>query len=392
METLCKNSLGSTDLGLFCCIWAFPLYNACMKHFADIAQIYVEAGDGGDGAVSFRREKYIPKGGPDGGNGGDGGNVVLIADDKLNTLYDFTHKHKFAAEDGKAGMGQKKTGKSGSDLELSVPVGTIVYKVLDKETDEAKLHKVADLTKNAERFLIAKGGKGGRGNDTFKSSTNQTPMEFEAGTPGQEFDVVLELKLIADVGFIGLPSAGKSTLLSRMTKARPEIAEYPFTTLAPNLGVMEYHDRRVVLADMPGLIEGASEGKGLGDEFLRHVERTRMLVHVIDPLFADPLESYKTIRTELERYSEKLLAKEELVVINKVDVTEVKSNLDEIKSKFKSELNLDVHAISAVTGEGIEQLQKLMVQSLDKIESQPQEVTEKIEDVPTFTIDDLRHY
>ncbi len=363
-----------------------------MKHFADLAQIHVKAGDGGDGAVSFRREKYIPKGGPDGGNGGDGGDVYLVATEKLGTLYDFKHRHKFVAENGEPGRGQKQTGKSGEDLILEVPVGTMVYKIIDDDEGESHLKKIADLTKDGQKFLLAKGGRGGRGNDSFKSSTHQTPMEFEEGTPGEELDAVLELKLIADVGLIGLPSAGKSSLLSRLTKATPEVAAYPFTTLAPNLGIMEYHDKRVVLADMPGLIEGASKGKGLGDEFLRHIERTRLLVHVIDPMQGDPIDSYRVIRKELEEYSKVLAEKEELVVINKIDVTEVKNMLPEIEKEFKSKVGKDVLAVSAATGEGLDKLKKVIIQTLKGLENRPSEKEDRQLDMPVFTIDDVKHY
>ncbi len=363
-----------------------------MKHFADLAQIHVKAGDGGDGAVSFRREKYIPKGGPDGGNGGDGGDIYLVATDKLGTLYDFRHRHKFVAEDGEAGRGQKQTGKSGEDLVLEVPVGTMVYKIENDEAGEAHLKKIADLTKNGQRYLLAKAGRGGRGNDSFKSSTHQTPMEFEEGTPGEAFDIVLELKLIADVGLIGLPSAGKSSLLSKLTKATPEITAYPFTTLAPNLGIMEYYDKRVVFADMPGLIEGASEGKGLGDEFLRHIERTRLLVHVIDPMQGNPLDLYRVIRKELKDYSETLAKKEELIVINKIDITEVKNMLSEIRGEFKSKVGKDVLAVSAATGEGLDEFKKVLVQELNSLKEQKDKRGNEQLDVPTFTIDDVKHY
>ena len=362
-----------------------------MKAFVDIAQFEVKAGDGGDGLVSFRREKYVPKGGPDGGDGGDGGDVFIRASQRLSTLYDFTTRPKFAAEDGEPGGKAERTGKSGDDIELVVPIGTIVYEVIGKDSDDARLKRIIDLTTDEDRFLLAKGGVGGRGNTTYKSSTNQAPQEFEEGTPGEFKDIVLELKVVADVGLIGLPNAGKSTLLARVTAARPEIAEYPFTTLSPNLGIMGLYDQRIVLADIPGLIEGASEGKGLGDEFLRHVERTRILVHLIDPLYQDPIEAYQTIRNELEEYSLKLLEKEEIVVINKLDVTEVQEASIEIQQRFRVELGIEVFGISAVTGVGIEELQQKIHQVLQTVEEEKEHVQVE-QDIPLFTIDDLQHF
>jgi len=404
-------------------------YNGGMKHFVDTAQLQVKAGDGGNGCLSFRREKYIPKGGPDGGNGGDGGSIYLKASSKLHTLYDFTHRHYIKAERGGDGTSQKRTGKLGEDSIVEVPVGTIVYRVVglpqeqkqpellvsdngespeDEEGEVAieddgstftaesiesspHLEKITDLTTDGQTFLLARAGKGGRGNTTYKSSTNQTPMEFEYGTKGDEFTVVFELKTVADIGLIGLPNAGKSTLLSVLTKAKPDIAAYPFTTLAPNLGVMDYYNDHYVLADIPGLIEGASEGKGLGDEFLRHVERTKVLVHLIDPMYDDPIASYRTIRHELEAYSQKLVEKSELVVVTKMDVPEVFARVDDIKKQF-SQIGIDnVLFISAVSRIGLEELSHNMV----KLYKSAPVVEEKQEEKPAgpvFTIDDVRSF
>ena len=375
-------------------------YNQVMKHFADTAQIFIKAGNGGDGAVTFRREKFIPKGGPDGGNGADGGDVYIRATSKLHTLYDFTHKHKFLAENGEPGRKRKQFGKNGEDLFLEVPVGTIVYRLIkpdeDTEVEEEEvmppqLEKIADLTKDGQVFLAAKGGVGGRGNDTYKSATNQTPMQYQEGGVGEEYDAVLELKVVADVGLIGLPNAGKSTLLSVITDAKPEIADYPFTTLSPNLGVMKHYDERYVLADLPGLIEGASQGKGLGDEFLRHVERTRVLVHLIDPLYEDPIASYKIIRNELGAYSKKLLEKPELVVLTKKDAQHNDELFDNYSHQLQ-ELGVDrVMNISAVAHGGLEELKLAIV---DLISQAPEEVQEEsIESSnPVFTIDDLKSF
>jgi len=366
-----------------------------VKAFIDLAQIEVKAGDGGDGRVSFRREKFIPKGGPDGGDGGDGGSVFAFADGQLATLYDFTHQRKFEAEAGEPGGKAQRTGKAGQNLTLKVPVGTIIYEYKDADSATPQLIKIADFDLANEEVRLAKGGRRGRGNTAFKSSTNQTPMRADPGTPGERKQLVLELKVVADVGLIGLPNAGKSTLLAHLTAARPEIAAYPFTTLSPNLGVMDHHNQRIVLADIPGLIEGAAQGKGLGDEFLRHVERTRVLVHLIDPLYADPVESYQTIRRELGEYSKKLLDKPELVVVNKLDVTEAKESFQKIKKQFKKEAKLDVIGISAVSGEGLdklkEQIFKLWLKHRDDTETEQLDRPRPTA-VPVFTLEDLKHF
>ncbi|MFO0831305.1 MAG: GTPase ObgE [Phycisphaerales bacterium] len=284
--------------------------------FVDRAIITIRAGDGGNGAVSFRREKAIPKGGPDGGNGGDGGDVILQAEGGMSTLYDFKHQVRWEARNGDNGGGKQCSGLRGEDLVLKLPPGTMLF----NEENGELLHDLKD----GERVIIAKGGRGGWGNEHYKRSDNQTPQHAEHGLPGQEFRVRLELKLIAEVGLVGLPNAGKSTMLAALTKATPKIANYPFTTLSPQLGVCEVGpSRRMVIADIPGLIEGASQGAGLGHDFLRHVERTRVLVHLLD-VEADnqqsPADNYATIRAELKGYSETLAEKPELVVVTKLDL------------------------------------------------------------------------
>ena len=314
--------------------------------FVDQAIIQVRAGKGGDGAVSFRREKFEAKGGPDGGNGGDGGSVLLVADEGMSTLYDFRHQFKWYAEQGENGGRKQCSGKQGKDLPIHLPPGTLLY---NNKTGEV-LH---DL-KPGETVVLAKGGRGGFGNEHFKRSDYQVPKESEPGEQGQEFEVRLELKLIAEVGFVGMPNAGKSTLLGALTKASPKIGSYPFTTLSPQLGVAEVDmSRRLVLADIPGLIEGASEGAGLGHDFLRHVERTKTIVHLLDlcPLDeSDPVENYRTIRAELKAYSPALAEKPELVVANKIDLFEDENERKAAIKRLARELNLregkDLIAIS----------------------------------------------
>ena len=275
--------------------------------FIDTAKAFVKSGKGGDGAVSFRHEIYIPKGGPDGGDGGDGGSVIFRADKDTNTLLDFRFRPLLTAKDGQPGSGQKSTGRSGEDLIVEVPIGTIIKR-------DNKI--LADLTKDGEEVIVAKGGEGGRGNFHFKSSTNQTPKVAELGEPGEEFEVSLELKLLADVGLVGFPNAGKSTFLSVVSNARPEIADYPFTTLTPHLGVANVDEKSLLIADIPGLISGASDGKGLGTDFLRHVDRTAVLLHLIDIYQNDAGEAYETIRHELEQYAN-LSEKPEIIALTK---------------------------------------------------------------------------
>jgi GTPase len=285
--------------------------------FVDEADIHIKAGDGGNGCVSFRREKYIPKGGPDGGDGGNGGSVIFVADHNKNTLLDFAGKHHWFAQRGESGMGKKMYGKAGEDLIIPVPVGTVIH-------DKEKRVVLADMDREGKRVVISRGGRGGRGNFHFRNSVNQAPRYAEPGGIGDERHLRLELKLIADVGIVGKPNAGKSTLLSVISSARPKVADYPFTTLDPQLGIAELDpDRRVVFADIPGLIEGAHEGAGLGHAFLRHIERCRAIVHLIDlhPTDdSDPFDNYQVIRGELEQFSGELARKPELIVANKIDL------------------------------------------------------------------------
>ena len=299
--------------------------------FLDQAKIFVKAGDGGNGIASFRREKFIEYGGPNGGDGGDGGSVILKAVNGLNTLIDFRFAQHFKSENGDKGGSNNKTGHGGKDLYLRVPLGTQVY-AEDKKT------LIYDFTKENEEFVLAKGGKGGVGNTKFKSSTNRAPRKFTKGKSGEEISVWLELKIIADVGLIGFPNAGKSSFLTTSTKARPKIADYPFTTLKPNLGVVQFDDKEIVMADIPGLIEGAHKGIGLGDKFLKHVERCKSLLHIIDINEDDLIKKYKIIREELSQYSEKLTKKKEIVVFNKIDLlTEEEKNnkIKEFKKFYK---------------------------------------------------------
>lgn len=356
----------------------------------DLAKIIVKAGKGGDGVVHFRREKYVPRGGPDGGDGGEGGNVYFVANQNLTTLMDFRTKSNYRAEEGGAGEQNKRHGANGEHLILEVPVGTLI-KAVSKAQVEPVL--VADLTQNGQKFMIAKGGVGGKGNFQFRSSVNQVPLQATTGEPGEEKEIILEIKLIADVGLVGLPNAGKSTLLNTLTRANAKVGNYPFTTIEPNLGVMAVEGRgdgqhiaSLVVADVPGLIEGASEGKGLGDEFLRHVERTRLLVHMVDPTFSDPMEAYTTIRNELDSYSHALSVKKEIIAVNKVDITEVREKMDEIKAGFK-DLGLEVLFISAATGEGVGPLKNRIFDLYQEI---PAVDTERIEQPKkTYTMGDL---
>lgn len=323
--------------------------------FYDRAKIYLKGGDGGSGAATFRREKYIPRGGPDGGDGGHGGNVYLRVDPQDNTLIDFRYQQHFRAEAGTKGSRQKKQGKTGQDLYIDVPPGTVVY---DDETGEV----IADLLEPGDTFLAARGGIAGRGNVHFKSSTRQAPRMAEKGEPGQERWVRLELKVIADVGLVGFPNAGKSTLLSAVSAARPKVADYPFTTLEPSLGVVEIGGRggqNFVMADIPGLIEGAAEGVGLGHEFLRHIERCRLLLHVIDGAGGleqrDPVQDYHDINRELAEYSEVLAQRPQIVAVNKIDLPEARENLERVRETATA-AGFEVYPISAVTGEGVTEL------------------------------------
>ena len=320
--------------------------------FLDQAKIYVKAGNGGAGSASFRREKFIEFGGPDGGDGGHGGSIILIAEENLNTLIDFRFQQHFKAERGQNGMGKKKTGKDGKNLVLKVPVGTQIF-----EEDNNTL--IEDLKKIGERIVIAKGGRKGLGNVRFKSSTNRAPRKKTDGSEGEGFWIWLQLKVIADIGIIGMPNAGKSSLLSALTKAKPKIANYPFTTINPNLGVTNYSDKEITIADIPGLIEGAHEGIGLGDKFLRHIERCKSLIHLIDITENDILGNYLKIRKELSKYSNSLIRKKEIIVFNKIDII----NTNEINEKinyFKKKIKKNICKISVVQNRNLSDLKKLL--------------------------------
>lgn len=318
--------------------------------FIDEAQIHIKAGDGGAGSVSFRREKFIPKGGPDGGDGGDGGSVIFVADPSKDTLLDFSGKHHWKAERGEAGMSKKMYGKDGEDLIIPVPPGTLIF---DTEHDIL----IADLNEPGRRLAIARGGKGGRGNFHFKSSTNQAPRYAEPGTEGQERKLKLELKLIADVGLVGMPNAGKSTLLRCISAARPKVADYPFTTLEPQLGIVELiGDRRMVFADIPGLIEGAQQGAGLGHAFLKHIERTKVIVHMLDLYpsdYSNPADNYRTIRKELEAFSPMLAEKREIVAPNKIDLSIDDEALEQLRLDLPG---VELFPISGASRAGVEKL------------------------------------
>mgnify|MGYP001426507442 FL=1 len=326
--------------------------------FLDQAKIFINAGKGGSGSAGFRREKFIEYGGPDGGDGGDGGSVILIAEENLNTLIDFRFKQHFKAERGQDGMGKKKTGKSGKDLILKVPIGTQIF-----EEDNNTL--IEDLKNPGQKIVIAKGGRKGLGNVRFKSSTNRAPRKKTEGTDGESLWIWLQLKVIADVGIIGMPNAGKSSLLSALTKARPKIANYPFTTLNPNLGVASYLDKEITLADIPGLIEGAHEGMGLGGKFLRHIERCKSLVHLIDMNSENVLEDYLNVRNELSKYSKSLMKKKEIIIFNKIDIVQT----DEAKKKidyFKKKVKKKFFKISVIQKKGLNNIKEILVNNVHK--------------------------
>jgi GTPase len=325
--------------------------------FVDRVAIFVKGGDGGRGCVSFRREKYIPRGGPDGGDGGDGGSVIIRALPNTDSLAQIVNRKHWRADKGAAGGSANCHGRSGEDLIIAVPPGTLVI-------DRDRQNVLKDLTEPGDQVIVAHGGRGGRGNKAFATATNQAPREYQPGTPGEERWVQLELKVIADAGLVGLPNAGKSTLLSRLSRATPEIADYPFTTKHPNLGIVDVGGERVfVLADLPGLIEGAHEGVGLGHEFLRHVERTRVIVHLVEPFpsdGSDPVHNYQTIRRELELHGHGLAKKPEVVAVSKAELT----GSDEVRARLAESLGKDVLAISAVTGQGLSALVGSVVQLL----------------------------
>lgn len=323
--------------------------------FIDEVEIYVKSGNGGNGAVSFRREKYVPKGGPDGGDGGNGGDVIVRGKENIHGLTFFNMKKKFLAENGQNGMGKNKKGKDGEDLCLYLPLGTQIY---------SKEELIADIISDKEEFVLAKGGRGGWGNQHFATSIKQAPTWSKDGEKGKGLKIKLELKTIADIGLVGLPNAGKSTLISVLTKARPKIADYPFTTLEPNLGTYTDSDSRFVIADIPGLIEGASKGRGLGYRFLRHIERTKLLVHLISAESTDLVKDYNTIQGELKSFSNKLLSKKEVVVISKADIITEKDLEKEI-ARLSRAIDKPVLAISAATSYNIDHFIKLIKKSLN---------------------------
>ena len=347
--------------------------------FVDYTKIIIKSGDGGNGAVSFRREKYVASGGPDGGDGGKGGDIYFVVDPDSNTLINFRYNKKYKAENGQNGSGSRCYGKSGDDLYVKVPRGTVV-----RDVETGKL--IADLSKEGQTELILPGGRGGKGNCHFATSTRQAPRFAQDGEKGLEKEVILELKLLADVGLIGFPSVGKSTILSRVTSARPKIAEYHFTTLEPNLGVVktEFGDS-FVIADIPGIIEGASEGIGLGLRFLRHIERTRLLLHVIDASGSEgrnPVEDFNTINTELKKYSEKLSERKQIIVANKADVIQDEELYKELE-KLAKENNIEIFKISAVTGEGLKELFAYVSKILKTL---PKEELEEAEEKKVYTL------
>ncbi len=336
--------------------------------FVDQVRIEVKAGDGGRGCLSFRREKFIPRGGPDGGDGGKGGDVYFIVDRALTTLLDYRYMHHYKAKNGAPGLGKNMHGKNGASLELRVPPGTMVY---DDESGEL----LADLTEAGEPILFIAGGQGGRGNARFATSTNRAPRHTQPGVAGENKSLRLELKLLADVGLVGLPNAGKSTLISSVSAAKPKVADYPFTTLVPNLGVVPYGGHKtMVMADIPGLIEGASDGHGLGTRFLRHVERTDLFLHLVDLSCmqeGDPFDNFQVLNNELRRHDESLLKKPQLVVLSKIDIPEVREQAEPLKEYFES-LGYPTYLISAVTGEGLKELVRAVGDELDRRRQEPQ--------------------
>jgi GTPase len=323
--------------------------------FLDQAKIYIKAGNGGSGSASFRREKFIEYGGPDGGDGGDGGSVIFESERNLNTLIDFRYSQHFKAEEGRGGSKRNKTGAGGKDLVIKVPVGTQLY-----EEDNNTL--IYDFINNKERFLVAAGGKGGLGNVRFKSSTNRAPKKKTKGKIGEEFWIWLQLKIIADIGIVGLPNAGKSSLLAAITRAKPKIASYPFTTLDPNLGVSYYDNKEVTLADIPGLVEGAHKGVGLGDKFLRHIERCKTLLHLIDLEEADVLKNYLKIRRELSEYSDILSSKKEIIIFNKSDLFEQK-DIDKKLKIFKNKIKNKFEIISVFSKKDLIKIKRILLKN-----------------------------
>ena len=321
--------------------------------FLDQAKIYIKAGNGGSGSASFRREKFVEFGGPDGGDGGDGGSIIVQSDRNLNTLIDYRYAQHFKAQHGKPGSKRNKTGANGEDLILRVPLGTQVY-----EEDNNTL--IYDFTKNKEKYLVASGGKGGLGNVRFKSSTNRAPRKKTNGKLGEEFWIWLQLKVIADIGIIGKPNAGKSSLLAALTRAKPKIANYPFTTINPNLGVSYYRGKEITLADIPGLVEGAHKGVGLGDKFLRHIERCKILLHLIDLSEDDLLNSYKKIKSELSNYDKDLIKKKEIIFFNKSDLLD-ENEINEKLKEFKKKIKTKYEVISVYSSKDLQKMKKLLI-------------------------------
>ncbi len=326
--------------------------------FLDQAKINIKAGNGGSGSASFRREKFVEFGGPDGGDGGDGGSIIFEAERNLNTLIDYRYAQHFKAENGKPGSKRNKTGANGKDLILKIPVGTQVY-----EEDNNTL--IYDFKKNKERYLLASGGKGGLGNVRFKSSTNRAPRKKTNGKYGEDFWIWLQLKIIADVGIIGLPNAGKSSLLAALTRAKPKIANYPFTTINPNLGVTYYNNKEVTLADIPGLVEGAHKGIGLGDKFLRHIERCKILLHLVDLTENDLVENYQKIRSELKNYDQSLSKKKEIIYFNKSDLIK-KDDLNEKIASFKKRIKQKYKVISIFKKDDIQNVKRSLVNNVNR--------------------------
>jgi len=329
--------------------------------FIDEAKFFVKGGDGGNGCVSFRREKFIPKGGPDGGDGGDGGSVVIEASERLSSLIDFRYQSHFIAERGVHGQGKKKHGRNGTDHVIKVPVGSVIR---DVETGEM----IADLIEGGQKIIAAKGGRGGRGNTHFASSTNRAPRIASRGKPGEERWLRIELKILADVGLVGLPNAGKSTLLTKLSAAQPKIAAYPFTTMEPHLGVMQLkHYPSYIIADIPGLIKGAHEGAGLGHKFLKHIERTRVLLHILDASkpISEVIADQQTIEQELSKFNEALLSRRKIILLNKIDLLDDAEQFEKLLKIFANK-NISVLAISALTGSGIDALKQYLVETLEE--------------------------
>lgn len=348
--------------------------------YFDEVTIEVSGGKGGDGVIHFRREKYVPRGGPDGGDGGRGGNIVLVVDQHQNTLSNFRHQRFFKAPEGSNGRGKNQTGPSGDDLLIKIPPGTMVF-------DEGKGAFLGDLVEEGQRLVVCRGGRGGRGNTRFKTSTNKAPRLAEKGEPPEEKTIRLELKLIADVGIIGVPNAGKSTLLSVTSNAKPKIAPYPFTTLQPNLGVVDLEDdQQLVLADIPGLIEGAHRGEGLGHDFLRHIQRTRVLIHLLDGLAEDPFLDLAQINSELALFDPALGEKPQIVVLNKMDLPEVREKWEELEAKLQQKGYRDIYSISAITKEGIK---PVLYRAAQLLEETPEYIYSGIgeeNEMPVYTL------